>query len=291
MLYFINGYLAINFETMTERRKMKEGVSSIFRSKSIVIMTLVIVVMLIIPFPALLIDIFISLNLIFAIIIFLFASYVKKITSLSFYPKLLLVFTIFNLAVNLSATSLILRKGPEFDGRLIKLSASIIAGSEGERLKIGIAIFILIIAVHVLVVAKGCTRISEVAARFTLDSFQVRQMVIDAKYNYGVITENEAALRKEELKLEVDFYSSMDVVSKYFSGNERLRILIITVSSIGAIFIGILYKGQSINDAVNTYIPLVISNGILCMLPSVLLYTAVGSIIARFAKSGGNMAS
>jgi flagellar biosynthesis protein FlhA len=276
---------------MKEKRKMKECVSSIFRSKSIVIMTLVIVVMIIIPFPALLVDVFISLNLIFAIMVFLFASYVKKTTSLSFYPKLLLVITLFNLVANILASRLILTKGQEFDGRLIKLLASIIAGSEGERLIPCIVSFILITAVHVLVVAKGCTRISEVAARFTLDSFQVKLMAVEAEYDGGMITENDAALRKEELKSEVGFFSSVDGVSKYFTGNERLRISIITVSSIGAILIGILYKGQPINDAVNTYIPLIISNGILCMLSSLLVYMAVGSIIARHAKSGSNMAS
>jgi flagellar biosynthesis protein FlhA len=237
--------------------------------------------MTIIPLPALLLDIFIALNLIFALMVFLFALYVKKITNFTLYPTLLLVFMLFNMPVNLFATRLILTKGTEFDGRLIKVLSSFIVGAENKGLIIGLAFFIVIIAIHVIVVTKRCTRISEVACRFTLDSLPVKQMAIDAEYNSGAITENEAALRKEKLQIESDFYGSMDGASKFLSGNEKVRILIIMVGFIGAILIGTLLNGQSINDAINTFVPLVIGNGILCALPSLLMSVAIGRIIIR----------
>jgi flagellar biosynthesis protein FlhA len=243
-------------------------------------MILAIVIMTIIPLPTLLLDIFIALNLIFALIVLLIGILYKQIYYFTLYPTLLLISIFFNLAVNLSATRLILTKGAEFDGRLIKVLSSFIVGSEGERLIIGLIIFIVIIAIHVIVVTKGCTRISEVVCLFTLDLPQMKQMDIDAKFNSGTITENEANARRNRLQIEVDFWDSLDGTSKFLSGNEKARIIIITLSFIGAILIGTLLNGQSINDAINTSVPLVIGNGILCVLPSLFLSIAMGIIIS-----------
>jgi len=261
---------------------MKEDIISFLKNGFIVGMTLAIVIAIFIPLPALLLDIFIALNLIFAITLLIIAFCTEKVKNLSIYPALLLLFTIFNLAVNISATRLILTKGAQFDGRLIKVFSSLIVGSENERLIMGYVIFVIILCFNVLlIVTKGCSRVSEVAARFTLDSFTVKLMAIDTEYSCGAITEDEAQVRKIELQRESDFYGAMDGASKFLSGNEKIRILIIAVSHIVVTLIGILQKDESINDVIKSYIPLVISNGILNILPAFLVSLADGIIVTR----------
>ena len=155
--------------------------------------TIGVVLMIIIPVPAVLLDVLLAFNLTMSILIILIVMYTRKATEFSIFPTMLLVTTVFGLALNISSTRLILTKGANFDGKLIRAFASFVVGTGGaEGLVIGFIIFIIIIAVQAIVITKGATRIAEVAARFTLDGLPGKQMAIDAEYNSGAITEEEA---------------------------------------------------------------------------------------------------
>jgi type III secretory pathway component EscV len=273
----------MNDEYPLMRGKMKEDNSIFLENKIIVIITLVI--LLIIPLPALLLDIFIAGNLIFALMTLLIGLFSKKISNFTLYPSLLHVSIFFNLMVNISATRLIMTRGAEFDGWLINFISLSYVGPENDNLITGSMLFIAIIAIHAIILTKGCTRLSEVVAKFTLDSFPVKQMAVDTEYIRGAITENEASLRNEKLQMEVDFYSSLDGIGNFLLYDEKIRIIIITISSLSVIIIGALLRRQTISDAINFFIPLILGNGILCILPSLLLFIAIGCIITHYANS------
>ena len=246
----------------------------------IMIGTALVLVLLVIPIPALALDILLAVNLLFALTMLLIVFRTKKTTVFIYYPTMLLLSICFGLAVNLAATRLILIKGVNFDGMLINTLASLVTKFENTGLVMELVFFIVLNVIQMTVVVKGSTRIAEIAARFTLDALPAKQMTIEAEYNSGAITEEEAVARKNELQKEVDFYGTMDGSSKFISGNEKVRILIIAVSIIGGILIGVLYKDESIIAAIRIYIPLIISNGILCLIPSFLLSLTAGYVIA-----------
>jgi len=175
--------------------------------------TIAVVLMIIIPVPTVILDALLAMNLTLGILVILIVLYTKKATEFSIFPTVLLVSTVFGLALNISSTRLILTKGAAFDGKLIRAFASFVVGTGGaEGLVIGFIIFIIIIAVQAIVITKGATRIAEVAARFTLDGLPGKQMAIEAEYNAGAIAEEEAIRRKSEVQREVDFYGQMDEV-------------------------------------------------------------------------------
>ncbi|MDR2729689.1 MAG: flagellar biosynthesis protein FlhA, partial [Treponema sp.] len=180
---------------------------------------LTIVIMLILPLPTFLLDALMAVNLIFSLLVLLIVLYTRKPTEFSLFPTILLVSTVFSLALNVSSTRLILLRGAKFDGRMIRAFSSFVVGSGGnESIVIGFIIFIVIIAVQAIVITKGATRVSEVAARFTLDSMQVKMMAVETEYSQGSINEEEAQNKKDEIRKESDFYGSMDGASKFISG-------------------------------------------------------------------------
>ena len=200
---------------------------------------IVIIAMLIIPLPTVLLDLFMSINLMVSLIMILLVLYTTKPLDFSVFPTLLLITTVFGLALNVSSTRLILSKGADFDGKMVRAFASFVVGTEGsEGLVIGFIIFIILIAVQFIVITKGATRVAEVAARFTLDALPGKQMTIDNAYNSGALTEEEATNRKNELQNEVDFYGAMDGASKFISGNVKVGILITIINVIGGSFLG-----------------------------------------------------
>nr|MBP7494967.1 FHIPEP family type III secretion protein [Spirochaetales bacterium] len=223
---------------------------------------IVIVMMLIIPLPTFLLDTFMAGNLVLSLLIILITLYSRRALDFSVFPTLLLVVTIFGLALNVSSTRLILALGHKFDGKLIRAFASFVVGTKGtEGLVIGFIIFIIIIAVQFIVITKGATRIAEVAARFTLDALPGKQMAIEAEYNSGAISEEEATRKKNDLQREVDFYGAMDGASKFVSGNVKVGILITVVNMIGGMIVGMSLHGEDLSTAVNTYIALTIGDG------------------------------
>jgi len=245
------------------------------------------VVMLILPLPTVLLDALMAFNLIFSLLILLIVLYTVKPTEFSLFPTVLLVATVFSLALNISSTRLILSLGARFDGRMIRAFSSFVVGSSGnEGLVIGFIIFIVIIAVQAVVITKGATRVSEVAARFTLDSMQPKLMAIEAEYSQGSITEEEAKERKAQIQKDSDFYGSMDGASKFISGNVKVGIFITVVNVLGGIIIGMAMHGEPIGNAVTNYISLSIGDGLLSQFPALLISTAMGIVVTRAAAEG-----
>jgi len=239
-------------------------------------------ILLFIPLPAFMVDILIAVNIVLTLILLIMILLTEDIFSL--FPTLVLILTIFNLAVNILANRLIMAKGAELDGWLIKNISSFFAGLGKGGLIINFMIFILSIACECIVVVKGCTRVSEVACRFTLDAFQVKLMAIETEYSCGAITEEEAYEKKKEAQKELDFFGRLDGVSKIISGNERIKLIIIITCILGIIPIGVFLIGESINDVFKIYLPLIIGSGILCMIPSLILSLTIGINISRLVN-------
>jgi flagellar biosynthesis protein FlhA len=246
-----------------------------------------VVLMLIIPIPSVLLDALLALNLTVAILILLIVLFTKKATEFSIFPTMLLVTTVFGLALNISTMRLILSKGANFDVKMIRAFASFVVGAGGaDGLVIGFIIFIVIIAVQAIVITKGATRIAEVAARFTLDGLPGKQMSIDAEYNSGAITEEEAIHRKQEVQREVDFYGQMDGASKFISGNVKAAILITVINFVGGFIIGMVLHKEDFTTAITTYTLLTIGDGLISQIPALLISTATGIIVTRANSSG-----
>ena len=242
----------------------------------------IVVMMLIVPLPVVLLDTLMSLNLVFALLTILITLYIKNALEFSVFPTLLLVVTVYGLALNVSSTRLILSQGEEFDGRIIQAFSSFVVGAAGtEGLVIGLIIFIIIIAVQFIVITKGATRVAEVAARFTLDSLPGKQMAIEQEYSSGAITEEESTKRKLDLEREVDFYGAMDGASKFVQGNVRVGLLITAVNIVGGIVVGMTIHGESFTAALNTYISLAIGDGLVTQFPALIISTATGLIVTR----------
>jgi flagellar biosynthesis protein FlhA len=246
-----------------------------------------VVLMIIIPVPAVLLDALLAINLTVGLLILLIVLYTRKATDFSIFPTMLLVTTVFGLALNISTMRLILTEGSKFDVKLIRAFASFVVGSGGtEGLVIGFIIFIVIIAVQAIVITKGATRIAEVAARFTLDGLPGKQMSIDAEYNSGSITEEEALRRKTEVQREVDFYGQMDGASKFISGNVKAGIFIAVINLVGGFIIGMVLHKEDFQTAISTYTLLTIGDGLLSQLPALLVSVATGIIVTRANSAG-----
>ncbi len=240
------------------------------------------VMMMIIPLPTFLLDTLMAVNLLLALLVILIVLYTKHALEFSVFPTLLLILTVFGLALNISSVRLILGMGSLFDGKIIRAFGSFVVGTEGTTgFVIGLIIFIIIIIVQFLVITKGATRVAEVAARFTLDALPGKQMAIEAEYNSGLLTEEEATKKKAQLQKEVDFYGAMDGSSKFVSGNVKVGILITLVNMIGGMIVGMLLHGETLEVAVNTYIPLAIGDGLVTQLPALLISTSTGIIVTR----------
>ena len=188
---------------------------------------IIIVMMLVIPLPEFVLDSFMAVNIVLSLLVILIVLYTRHALEFTVFPTLLLIATVFGLALNVSSTRLILSRGSDFDGRIIRAFGTFVVGSRGvEGYVIGIIIFIIIIAVQFVVITKGATRVAEVAARFALDALPGKQMAIEAEYNSGLVTEEEATRRKNQLQREADFYGAMDGASKFVAGNVKVGILI-----------------------------------------------------------------
>jgi len=264
-----------------------EGNFSRFTRIGIVAIIVIIGALLILPIPALLLDILIAFNLIIALLILLIVLYSKNPTDFSLFPSVVLASAVFCLFVNISATRLILVKGTAFNGQLICFVSSLAFSSEtgNQELTAVFVIFIILTIVYVLFVAKGCVRISEVAARFMLDSLPAKQMLIDSKYSSGAIDQAEAASQKEQLQIESNFFGALYGASKFISGNIKVEIIITVINITGGLFIGIFFRGELLTDVLKTYISLAIGSDIFFMVPSLLVAVAVGIAAARKAET------
>ena len=248
-------------------------------------MVLIVLALILIPTPALLLDILIALNLLFALIILLAALRTKKLTDFPSCPALLLLSTVFGLAVTIDAARFILTKGAAFDGRLIQLFAALAAGSGGTvHTTAGFTVFIAISVIFTVVITRNCARAAEVAARFLLESMPGIQMYNDVEYSNGNIDKKEADARKEALKKESDFCDRIIGASKFISGNGKIILIIVAITIFGGIIIGARFHDESIYDAIKIYAPLAISSGFFFLLPVVFLSIAAKRVLYHISS-------
>ncbi len=247
-----------------------------FISKNAMAMAAVlVVVMLILPLNQIAIDIFMTLNLAVSVIILLTVIYTPRASRFSSFPQMTLFVTLLGLGINVASTRLILMGGTR-QSQLVRAFADIVAG---QNLVIGFVIFVILIVVQVLVITKGAGRVSEVAARFTLDSMATKQLDIDNQLNSGYISEDQARSMKEELRRDIDFYSNMDGSSKFVSGNVKAGIFITVVNLIGGFAVGMVLNGMDFSTALKTYSSLTIGDGLVSQIPSLMLSFATGILV------------
>ena len=235
-----------------------------------------IVMMMIIPLPTWLMDIFLAINISISVIIMLITMFTTEVLQFSVFPTLLLVTTLFRLALNISSTRLILSKGNA--GEIIDAFGSFVIGG---NYAVGIVIFLLIVIVQFIVITNGAGRVSEVSARFTLDAMPGKQMSIDADLNSGMIDDATARKRRRELQQEADFYGAMDGASKFVKGDAIAGIIITVINILGGIIIGVVMMDLPIQEAAAKFVRLTIGDGLVSQIPSLLISTASGILVTR----------
>ncbi|MEK3734586.1 MULTISPECIES: flagellar biosynthesis protein FlhA [Paenibacillus] len=243
-----------------------------------------IVMMMILPIPIWLLDVLLIINISLALIILLVAMNTKEALDFSIFPSLLLITTLFRLALNISTTKLILSEAKA--GEVVATFGSWIANGE---IAVGFVVFLILVVVQFIVITKGSERVAEVAARFTLDAMPGKQMSIDADLNAGLINEQQARERRRKIEREADFYGAMDGASKFVKGDAIASIVILLINLIGGFIIGMSIHGMSFAEAMSTYSILTIGDGLVSQIPALLISTAAGLIVTR-AASDGNLA-
>lgn len=249
-----------------------------------------VLVIMIIPLPTWLLDILLSCNITFSVILILISIYIVEALEISIFPSLLLFTTLFRLALNISSTRLILLNGDQGTaaaGQVIKAFGTFVVGG---NYVVGVVVFAILVIINLIVITKGSGRIAEVAARFTLDAMPGKQMSIDADLNNGIIDEEEAKLKRVKLEKESDFYGSMDGASKFVRGDATASIIITFINIIGGLIIGVLQKDMSFLEAAETYTLLTVGDGLVSQIPALMISTAAGIIVSR-ASSDGHMGS
>ncbi|WP_027090855.1 flagellar biosynthesis protein FlhA [Cohnella thermotolerans] len=254
------------------------------RDLSILVGIIGIVLMMVLPIPHQLLDVLLVINISAALMILLISMNTTDALHFSIFPTLLLVTTLFRLALNISTTRLVLSEGQA--GRVVATFGKFVAGGQ---LAIGFVVFLILVVVQFIVITRGAERVSEVAARFTLDAMPGKQMSIDADLNAGLINEQQAKERREKIEKEADFYGAMDGASKFVKGDAIASIIIVLINLIGGFIIGMAIHGMSLTEALNTYSILTIGDGLVSQIPALLISTATGIIVTR-AASDGNMA-
>ena len=244
-----------------------------------------IVVMMIIPLPTLLLDMLICLNITIALLVVMSVIYNKEALDLSIFPSLLLITTLFRLALNISSTRLILLEG--YAGEVITAFGNFVVGGNPV---VGFIMFIILVAINFIVITKGSERVAEVSARFTLDAMPGKQMSIDADLNQGAITDAEAKIRREKIQHEADFFGAMDGASKFVKGDAIAAILIMFINITGGFVIGMLQRNLGAAQALQTYTLLTVGEGLVSQIPALLISTATGLIVTR-AGAEGNIGS
>ncbi len=241
-------------------------------------------VIMVIPIPTLLLDVFLSFNITFSIVVLLVAMYTLKALEFSVFPSLLLITTLLRLSLNVASTRLILLHGNEGTaaaGQVIKAFGSFVVGG---NYVVGLVVFLILVVINFVVITKGATRIAEVAARFTLDAMPGKQMSIDADLNAGLITDVEARQRRSEISRESDFYGAMDGASKFVRGDAIAGIVITLINIVGGLVIGVLQQGMSLASAAENYTLLTIGDGLVSQIPALIVSTGAGMVVTQAAS-------
>jgi flagellar biosynthesis protein FlhA len=235
-----------------------------------------IIMLLVVPVPAGLLDVLIICNILLALVVLLTAMFVKRPLDFSVFPSLILVATLFRLSLNVASTRLVLGDG--YAGQVIEAFGHVVVGGS---LIIGMVIFLILVIIQFVVITKGAERVAEVGARFTLDAMPGKQMAIDADLNAGLITEDQARTRRADVSAEADFYGAMDGASKFVKGDAIAGIIITIVNLVGGLLMGMLQRGMEIGDALNTYSLLTVGDGLVTQIPALLMAVATGMIVTR----------
>lgn len=248
-------------------------------SNSFVLFVIFIVIAIIIPLPSWLMDFMILLNISLSLIILVMTMFIKEALEFSVFPTVLLLTTVLRLSLNVSTTRGILSRG--YAGEVISAFGNFVMGGDAI---VGFLIFIIIVLVNFIVITKGSERVSEVAARFTLDAMPGKQMAIDADLNAGIINEEQAKKRRSNIQREADFYGSMDGASKFVKGDAIMSIVTTLVNLIGGVIIGMVRGGGDFNTILNTYSLATVGDGLCSQIPALLISVATGMIVTRAAS-------
>lgn len=255
-------------------------------SSAIIAMAVIAILMvMIIPIPPFLLDVFLAFSITFSIIILLMSMHILKPLEFSVFPSVLLMVTLLRLSLNVASTRLILLHGNEGTaaaGEVIKSFGTFVVGG---NYVVGLIVFTVLVLINFVVITKGATRVAEVAARFTLDAMPGKQMSIDADLNAGLISDIDARRRRGEIEQEANFYGSMDGASKFVRGDAVAGIIIVFVNIIGGLVIGVLQKGMPVADAARNYTLLTIGDGLVTQVPALIVSTAAGILVTRSAAS------
>ncbi|HEX5304745.1 MAG TPA: flagellar biosynthesis protein FlhA [Dyella sp.] len=241
--------------------------------------------MLMLPLPPFLLDMLFSFNIALSLVILLAVIYVMRPLEFAAFPTVVLMATLLRLALNIASTRVVLlhgHDGPGAAGKVIEAFGEFVIGG---NFAVGFVVFAILTIINFVVVTKGATRVSEVTARFTLDAMPGKQMAIDADLNAGLLTQEQARERRQEVREEADFYGSMDGASKFVRGDATAGILILFINVIGGFFVGVFQHGLSAGEAAKTYTLLTIGDGLVAQVPSLMLSIAAAVIVTRVSKS------
>ena len=241
-----------------------------------------IIALLVVPLPGFMLDLFLALSIALALVVLLVALYTTDPLEFSVFPAMLLILTLFRLALNVSSTRLILSTGEA--GKVIDAFGHFVIGG---NYAVGMVLFIILVAINFIVITKGAGRVAEVAARFTLDAMPGKQMAVDADLSAGLIDENEARRRRDEITRLADFYGAMDGASKFVKGDAIAGLLITVINIVGGIFIGVVQRGLPIQTALADYTILTVGDGLVSQIPALIISTAAGLMVT--SASGGGM--
>ena len=270
---------------MTLRRLGFDNTSSFLTSTTLPLGILALIAMMVLPLPAILLDVFFVSNILLSLLILMVAINTYRPLDFSSFPSVLLIATVLRLALNVASTRIVLSEGHEGTdaaGRVIEAFGEfVISGNYA----VGIFVFIILTIINLLVITKGAGRVSEVSARFTLDAMPGKQMAIDADLNAGVLTNEEATLRRAEVASEADFYGAMDGSSKFVKGDAIASILILAINIIGGLIIGLAQHDLSLEEAASNYLLLSIGDGLVAQIPSLLLAISTAIIVTRVSST------
>jgi len=243
-----------------------------------------IVIMMVVPLPPMILDVFLTLNIAISLIILLVSIYNKEALQFSAFPSLLLITTLFRLSLNVSSTRLILSgQGSTID--IIKAFGNFVVGG---NYVVGFVVFLILVLIQFIVITKGAERVAEVAARFTLDAMPIKGMAIDADLNAGAIDQEEATRRRLNLSREADFYGAMDGASKFVKNDAIAGIIITVINLLGGLVIGVFQRGEGAADALAAYALFTVGDGLVTQIPALLVATATGIVVTR-ASSDSTM--
>jgi flagellar biosynthesis protein FlhA len=260
---------------MTNALKQAKKYADLIAAAAVVM----VVVMMVIPLPPMLLDLAITLNISAALAIVVATLYVPRALDFSAFPSLLLLTTLFRLAINVSVTRLILLHGDA--GSVVKAFGSFVVGG---NVVVGLVVFLILVVIQFVVVTNGAGRVAEVGARFTLDAMPGKQMAIDADLNAGQITEEEARRRRDDIAREADFYGAMDGASKFVKGDAMAAVLITAINLIGGIVVGVMQQGLPLSEAIQHFSLLSVGDGLAAQIPALLISVAAGIIVTRSAS-------